>query len=340
MNTDDAQVAAVLAERVTQESPSPVDQHSIMLWCAAAEDPNPRHWVESGSLSLIAPPAMTSTWTQPLPWSPDHNGVRALELHHRLKAALGVPTAVVREVASRYGEPVRVGDRIHAEHHVSHLSPERRSRLGVGYDWTVEVVHRNQRGELVAVDTWSFHGYRPDPQPSGRPGDAGGVVGTAGAAGEANPAIADLVVDISTTRVVSAAAASRDWTPFHHDRSAASAVGLRDIILNTPGHAALVSRWLTGRAVPGGRPVRLSLRLRSPVYPGDRLRITGEVIDETPRSIGLLREVRWEERVGAVVVGTGRATVMAGHGTGDPWGIPLHEWIDIAESGATLTETY
>ncbi|MCD7052787.1 MaoC/PaaZ C-terminal domain-containing protein [Prescottella equi] len=320
-------VEAILAQRVTQEGRGPVDAPSIALWCAAAEDANPRHWASVDR--PIAPPAMASTWTQSPPWTPSGPPARAMELHHRLKEEVGLPTAVVREVSHRYGVPVRVGDRLTATHRIVEVGPIRPSRMGEGRDWSVEVDHRNQHGEPVALETWAFHGYRlAGPSSSGAAGTGrpGGALQPVAGTGITLP---ELSIDIDASRIVKAAAASGDWTRFHHDPVTAAAAGLPDIILNTPGHMALVTRWITDCVAPGARLRQLALRLRRSVVPGDVLRIGGEVVDESVtadgwRQLGLV----FTERVGDKTAATGRATVVAAASSGaaDPWDIPLDRW--------------
>lgn len=333
----DRNIAALLTERVTQHGRGPVDTPSIRLWCSAVDDDNPMYW--SDQQRALAPPAMVGTWTQAPPWTPSGPPVRALELHHRLKDALGLPTAVVREVSHAYGVPVRVGDLLTATHRITDVGPLRRSRLGEGRDWQVQVEHTNSDGETAATETWSFHGYSPLPRASDGPGSS--PTGDRDTATTENQ-LPELSLDIDAGRIVKAAAGSGDWTRFHHDPVAARAAGLLDIIFNTPGHLALITRWATTIA-PGSRPSGLSLRLRRSVFPGDNLKVGGRIVAETTTSDGWrVLELAVTERVRETTVATGRITLVVDGDrksgstvstpSRDPWALPADRWRAIANS--------
>ncbi len=88
----------------------------------------------------------------------------------------------------------------------------------------------------------------------------------------------DLGVDVTATTVVLGAIASRDWRPMHHDyKFATERNGLQDIFLNTPNQAAWFERYLTDWSGPHGRLGRISFRMRTSVFPGDRMVFSGTV---------------------------------------------------------------
>jgi acyl dehydratase len=81
-------------------------------------------------------------------------------------------------------------------------------------------------------------------------------------------------------QIVSAAAASRDWMPIHHDhRFATEKSGLRDIILNAPSQAGWISRYITDWTGPEGRVKSLEFRMKDSICPGDAMTVTGEVTE-------------------------------------------------------------
>lgn len=87
-----------------------------------------------------------------------------------------------------------------------------------------------------------------------------------------------LAHDVTATTVVLGAMASRDWRPMHHDRDfAINRNGVRDIFLNTPTQAAWFERYITDFTGPRGRIRRLKFAMKSSVFPGDRMEITGKV---------------------------------------------------------------
>jgi acyl dehydratase len=50
----------------------------------------------------------------------------------------------------------------------------------------------------------------------------------------------ELRVMMTTQKIISAAAATRDWQPIHHDHDIAIKSGLRGIILNSPSQAGWI----------------------------------------------------------------------------------------------------
>jgi len=90
-------------------------------------------------------------------------------------------------------------------------------------------------------------------------------------------ALPPLELDMTATRIVAGALATRDFMPVHHDRDFAQAQGAPDIFMNiisTNGH---VGRYLTDWAGPESLVRRLSIRLGVPVFPGAVLAFHGTV---------------------------------------------------------------
>ena len=91
-------------------------------------------------------------------------------------------------------------------------------------------------------------------------------------------ALPELAVDVTATTVVLGALASRDWRPMHHDYMfATQRNGLQDVFLNTPNQAAWIERYLTDWSGPLGRIGRMTFRMRTSVYPEDRMVFGGTV---------------------------------------------------------------
>jgi len=87
----------------------------------------------------------------------------------------------------------------------------------------------------------------------------------------------DMVIEVTATRIVAGAIASRDFMPVHHDRQYANAQGAPDIFMNILSDTAYCSRFLTDWAGPEAMVTRLAIRLGVPVFPGHTLTYTGEV---------------------------------------------------------------
>lgn len=135
------------------------------LFAAAVEDGNPLYWDEARATeitgSLIAPPALLSAWNRPDPWRVDGAPpARAMELHFRVKDALGLPKAVVTKAETELHEPVRPGDRLYAEQRLDHVGPITENRLGRGRYWTISVLYRRALDDaLCGIEQLGFYGY-------------------------------------------------------------------------------------------------------------------------------------------------------------------------------------
>lgn len=90
-------------------------------------------------------------------------------------------------------------------------------------------------------------------------------------------ALPELVVDLTPTRIVAGAIATRDFMPVHHDRAYANSQGAPDIFMNIFSDGAYCTRFLTDWAGPEAMLRRLSIRLGVPVFPGSSITFTGEV---------------------------------------------------------------
>src|SRR3954467_6462311 len=92
--------------------------------------------------------------------------------------------------------------------------------------------------------------------------------------GDALPA---MVIEVTPTRIVAGAIASRDFMPVHHDRDYANQQGAPDLFMNILSDTGYCSRFLTDWAGPDAMVQRLAVRLGVPVFPGHTLTYTGGV---------------------------------------------------------------
>jgi acyl dehydratase len=92
--------------------------------------------------------------------------------------------------------------------------------------------------------------------------------------GEELPALA---IPLTTSLIVGGALASRDFTPVHHDRAAAQAVGMPDVFMNILTTNGLLGRYVSDWAGPDARIRGVRIRLGTPNHPGDTLTFTGKV---------------------------------------------------------------
>lgn len=90
--------------------------------------------------------------------------------------------------------------------------------------------------------------------------------------------IPELAFDVTATRIVAGALASRDYSPLHHDHDyVVGTVGQRDIFANTQFQASLFERFLNDWSGPRGRIARMRFSMTSSIFAGDRVTIGGIV---------------------------------------------------------------
>ena len=143
----------------------PVERGYIWSSCASVENGNPLFWDEAVAKELtdgpIAPPSMISNWFRPHFWAPGRDvQPMPLQVHFDLKEKLGLPEAVMSDNTVTYYEPVRVGDTLRTCQKLRSVSSEKQTKLGTGRFWVIDVEYRNQRGDLVGIESWTGFGYR------------------------------------------------------------------------------------------------------------------------------------------------------------------------------------
>jgi hypothetical protein len=89
--------------------------------------------------------------------------------------------------------------------------------------------------------------------------------------------ITPLVLELTPTRVVAGAIATRDFMPVHHDRDYANSQGAPEIFMNIISDTAYCSRFLTDWAGPEAMVKKVAIRLGVPAYANSTLSFTGSV---------------------------------------------------------------
>jgi hypothetical protein len=92
--------------------------------------------------------------------------------------------------------------------------------------------------------------------------------------GEELPA---LDVPLTAAIIVGGAIASRDYTPVHHDRSAAQAAGMSDVFMNILTTNGYVGRYVSDWAGPDAAIRKVAIKLGAPNLPGDTMKLRGKV---------------------------------------------------------------
>jgi acyl dehydratase len=90
--------------------------------------------------------------------------------------------------------------------------------------------------------------------------------------------VTPLELNLTPTKIVAGAIASRDFMPAHHDPEFAKSQGAPDIFLNILSTNGYVSRFITDWAGPDAMVRSIKIRLGVPAVPGKLLRFTGEVV--------------------------------------------------------------
>jgi acyl dehydratase len=292
----------------------------IRHWCDAMSDANPVYTdtafaARSVHGALVAPPAMLNAWTMPgLPGRRADDGATS---PLRLLDQAGFTSVIATNSEHEYVRYLRLGDLLHAENELVEVSDEKRTALGVGHFVTSRTTYRTQHGEEVGRMLFRLLKFRPG---TGRAALSG--TATAGASREASPlprpprrettlrstevregdALAPCPVPITTTLIVAAAIASRDYQDVHHDRDAAIRRGTPDIFMNILTSSGLVARYVTDWAGPEALLTALRIRLGAPNYPGDTMRLEGRVAKADGGRVELA--IRGSNRLGDHVTGT------------------------------------
>ncbi len=123
-----------------------------------------------------------------------------------------------------------------------------------------------------------------------------------------------LAIEMTATRVVAGAIATRDFMPVHHDRDYANSQGAPDIFMNIISTNAYCTRYLTDWAGPDAMLKRLAIRLGVPVHPGSTLTFTGTVTEVRPGEGGteVDVELRASNDLGDHATGTATMALPAG----------------------------
>jgi len=119
-----------------------------------------------------------------------------------------------------------------------------------------------------------------------------------------------LDVPLTAAVIVGGALASRDFTPVHHDKGAAQAQGLSDVIMNILTTNGYVGRFVTDWAGPDAVVRELDVKLGAPNMPGDTMKMTGKVISADAGHVEV--EVVGKNAWGNHVEGTVKLDLPAG----------------------------
>ena len=120
-------------------------------------------------------------------------------------------------------------------------------------------------------------------------------------------ALPELAVPLTASLIVAGALASRDYTPVHHDKTAAQKTGMQDVFMNILTTNGYVGRFVTDWAGRDAVIRRVAIRLGTPNLPGDTMKMTGTVSEKNEAARTLVVDVVGKNAWGAHV--TGKVTV-------------------------------
>jgi len=161
-----AEVESWIGERRYEETGEfDVEQGYVYTSCSSVQNGNPLFWDEKTASEItggrIAPPSMISVWFRPHYWSPGRTEEAVpMQLHFDLKAALGLPEAVMTDNTITFHEPVRIGDRLKTVQILRSVSGLKTTKLGTGRFWVLDMEIENQHGELCAIESYTGYGYK------------------------------------------------------------------------------------------------------------------------------------------------------------------------------------
>lgn len=119
-----------------------------------------------------------------------------------------------------------------------------------------------------------------------------------------------LEIPITAGLIVGGAAASRDFTPVHHDKKKAQEAGLPDIFMNILTSNGLMGRYVTDWSGPDSTLKAIDIKLGAPNLPGFVMTVTGTVKAKDDATNTVDVEVTGENNVwGMHMMGTVRVAL-------------------------------
>jgi uncharacterized protein len=167
VSTDDLpeQVVAMIGTPMYLETATfPAERSYGYNTLAATQNANPLFWDDDVADELtegvVLPPTTLSLWMRPHYWEPGAEGEQvALKVHFDLKEIFGLPEAVMTDNTITFHDPVRPGDVISNQQVLRSVSGPKTTKLGSGRFWVIDVEFRNDRDDLVGVETYTGFGY-------------------------------------------------------------------------------------------------------------------------------------------------------------------------------------
>jgi len=138
----------------------------IQHFASMVRDGNPSYWDDEFAHrvwgGLVAPPSMLMGWLIPPPWLPTGQPpVPSIAI----RVPLPGTTFINASNDAEFFTPIVAGDRLSVVEEVVAVSPEKRTRLGVGhFVETCDNFHRDD-GTLMAINRNTLYRFTPENQP-------------------------------------------------------------------------------------------------------------------------------------------------------------------------------
>lgn len=134
----------------------------IQLFASMVHDPNPAYW-DAGFATqawggLLAPPALLMGWLIPPPWLPTGRPPVAIAL----RVPLPGTTFINATNEAEFLLPIVEGDRLTVVEQLVSVSPEKRTRLGVGHFIETLDTFSRQDGAVVAYNRNTLFRFTPE----------------------------------------------------------------------------------------------------------------------------------------------------------------------------------
>ena len=135
---------------------TPVSGARIRLFAAMVHDGNRSYWdaefAQERWGGLLAPPALLMGWLIPPPWEPgQHGSARPPAASVVLRVPLPGATFINAANDVEFLQPIVEGDLLTVVEELVSVSPEKRTRLGVGHFVETLETYRRQDGAVVAT---------------------------------------------------------------------------------------------------------------------------------------------------------------------------------------------
>jgi acyl dehydratase len=138
----------------------------IQMFAALVRDANPSYWDAEFAANtwggLVAPPALLMGWLIPPPWLPTGEP-RMTSI--ALRVPLPGTTFINATNEAEFPLPIVEGDRLTVVEEVLSVSPEKRTKLGVGHFVETQDTYRRQDGAVVARNRNTLFRFTPDAPP-------------------------------------------------------------------------------------------------------------------------------------------------------------------------------